>query len=198
MKIYKIAKDSKEDKPENYNEMKAWFEKRTKNHIEMVQKWCKKIEEYDNRFKGLVEQAKDHDASKFKDPEADPYVYTTWKYKCKDDGVKFECPEGMDEKMDEVTEHHILSNAHHPEHWCGRKKNLINKKDRDKPPSEIVDATKMPDMDIAEMLADWMSVSEEKGTQPKAWADKNVNIRWKFTNEQKDLIYELIKNVWKG
>ena len=29
----------------------------------------------------------------------------------------------------------------------------------------------------------------------KEWADKNVNIRWKFTDKQKDLIYELIEVV---
>ena len=60
----------------------------------------------------------------------------------------------------------------------------------------MVDATKMPDLDLAEMIADWLAVSEERGTDPKDWADKNVNIRWKFDDEQKDLIYELIEKIW--
>lgn len=194
MKIFKIA----ETKPDNYQEMKDWFEKRTDKHIKLVQKYCKKMEEYDSeKFKGLVESAKVHDQSKFQDPEVEPYIYTTWKYKCKDDGTKFECPEDIADKMDEATEYHILNNSHHPEYWCGRKTNLINKKDRDKPPSEIVDATKMPDLNIAELVCDWCAVSAERGNTPKAWADKNVNIRWKFTDKQKDLIYELIDEIWE-
>jgi hypothetical protein len=51
----------------------------------------------------------------------------------------------------------------------------------------------MPNMDIAEMAADWMAMSEEKGTEPKDWADKNVNVRWNFTPKQVDLIYELLE-----
>ena len=37
------------------------------------------------------------------------------------------------------------------------------------------------------------SMSEEKGGEPKKWADDNVNVRWKFTDDHKDLIYELIE-----
>jgi len=158
MKIYKLAKS------DEYDEMLAWFKKRTEMHINLVQKYCKKIEEYDDKFKGLVEQAKDHDASKFEDPEIDPYVYVTWQYYCKDHDRKFEAPEGMDDEMNKATNHHVRSkkNRHHPEAHCDKEVGLINRKDRDKPPSEMVDATKMPDMDIAEMCADWKSVSEAK------------------------------------
>jgi len=76
--------------------------------------------------------------------------------------------------------------------------NLINKNNRDEPiGGKIIDATKMKDLDIAEMVADWLSMSEEKNSKPKGWADKNVNVRWKFTDEQKDLIYEIIDGVWE-
>jgi len=189
MRIYKIA--------ENYKEMLDWFKKRTNKHIELVQKYCKKIQDYDNdRFKGLVEKAKNHDASKFEDPEIEPYVYITWKYKCKDDGIKFEAPEDIDKKMNEATNHHVLHNDHHPEKWSGRKQDVINEENRDKP-KELIDATKMPDLALGEMCADWCSVSEERNNSPKSWADKNINIRWKFTDEQKKLIYEVIKAVWE-
>ena len=183
-------------KAEDYQKMRDWFEKRTNKHISMVQKYCKKIEEYDDKFEGLVEQAEDHDRSKFEDPEVEPYVYTTWKYKCKDDGIEFECPKDMEEKMKESTEHHIKNNSHHPEFHCDKETDLINENDRDKPPDEMIDATKMSELDIGEMCADWMSVSEERGNTPKSWADKNVNVRWKFTDDQKDLIHELIEKIW--
>ena len=180
---------------EDYDRMKDWFEKRTNKHIKSVQDYCEKIADYDpERFGKLVDQAKDHDASKFKDPEIEPYVYVTWGYKCKDDNVDWEAPVGMDEKMNDATTHHVLKNSHHPEYHAGEDSDVINKEDRDNPVRDkIIDGTKMPDLDIAEMVADWCSVSEERGNHPKDWADKNVNKRWKFTDKQKDLIYELIE-----
>lgn len=194
MKIYKMAVE----RPDNYTDMEDWFNKRTRKHIAAVQKFCKKIAEYDSaRFSELLEKMEVHDKSKFEDPEIDPYIYTTWKYKCKDDGVDFECPKDIEDQMDEATEHHIKNNSHHPEFHCDKETDLINKDDRDKPPEEMIDATKMPDIDIAEMMADWMAVSEERGNSPKGWADKNVNVRWKFDDKQKDLIYELIDEVWE-
>ena len=60
----------------------------------------------------------------------------------------------------------------------------------------MVDASEMTRLDIAEMVCDWCAVSEERGNTPKSWADKNVNVRWEFTDEQKDLIYELIDGIW--
>jgi len=191
MKIYKIS--------ENFQEMKEWFEKRTNNHIALVQKWCNKIENYDpERFKGLVERSKTHDQSKFEEPEMTPYIYTTWQYKCKDDGKEYNPPQDTKDKMNEATFHHVKHNAHHPENHTDQTQNILNREDRDKPPETLVDATKMKDIDIGEMVADWFGMSDEKKSNPKDWADKNINIRWKFTDEQKDLIYELIEEVWDG
>lgn len=185
-------------KASNKDEMEKWFETRTNKHIERVQKYCKKIAEYDEkRFGNLIEQGKKHDESKLKNPERDPYVYVTWGYKCKDDGVKWSPPEDMDEKMNKATEHHVKNNRHHPEFHSDKEVNLINRNDRDKPPKELIDATKMPDLDIAEMCADWLSMSEEKGSNPRDWAKKNINVRWKFNKKQEDLIYELIENIWE-
>jgi len=179
-------------------EMRKFYEKRTKKHISLVQKYCKKIYEYDkDRFDGLIERGKVHDQSKYENPEKDLYIYITWDYKCKDDGVKFEIPEKIKDKMNNATNHHVKHNAHHPEyHFDDKESNLINREDRDKPPAKKIDATKMTDLDIAEMVADWLGMSEEKNSNPKDWADKNVNVRWKFTKKQKDLIYELIKEIW--
>jgi len=178
-------------------EMLEWFNQRTANHIKLVQKYCKKIEEYDpKRFEGLVERGKDHDQSKYKAPEHDPYVYITWRYKCKDDGKKLELTKAQEDAMNAASEHHIKNNPHHPEYHTDQEGELVNPKDRDKPPDKLIDATKMGKMDIAELCADWCAMSEERDGSPKAWADKNVNVRWKFTDAQKDLIYELIEEVF--
>lgn len=196
MKIIKIA-----NKSIITDEMREWFEERTKRHIAGVEKYCKKIMVKYPEFKGLGKRIGEHDQTKFVVPEIDPYILITWKYKCADDGTEWtewtewEVPEGLDERMNEATEHHINSNRHHPEFHASRR-GKINSRDRDAIPEEMVDATGMEDIDIAEMVADWCSVSEERGNSPRGWADKNVNKRWKFTDSQVDLIYELIDEIW--
>ena len=195
MNILKVADKSDDNLPE----MEDWFNKRTKNHIELVKKYCERIKEYgDGEFDELIERGKVHDNSKFEDPENKPYIYLTWNYKCKADGKKFEYPEGMEDRTIEATEHHIKNknNSHHPECHCNKKTNLINKENRDKVPEEMIDATKMKDMDLAEMCADWCAVSEERKTYPEDWANKNINKRWKFTKYQEALIYELLGAIW--
>ncbi len=69
---------------------------------------------------------------------------------------------------------------------------VINEEDRDEPPDDIIDATKMGDIDIIEMVADWCAMSEERGNHSKDWADKNVGVRWKFDKYQTEYIYRLI------
>jgi hypothetical protein len=182
-----------------YNIMRAWFYKRLRIHIEYVQKYCRKIEEYDAiRFEGLIKRGLIHDQNKYEDPEIEPYIFITWKYKCKENGFDFVLSEDMQAKAVMATEHHVNNNSHHPEFHCSRCNNIINRANRDEPPDEIIDATGMPVFDIAEMVADWMAVSEEKGNCPIDWADRNVNKRWKFDADQVRLIYELINVIWLG
>jgi len=179
-------------------DIKPHFEKRTKRHIELTQKFCKKIDRaFSKQFEGIVERGEQHDQSKYGKEELDPYIWLTWEYKCKDDGVECKMPQGMKEKIHAATEHHIRSNAHHPEFHVPKGQFAgINKKDRDKPPGKLIDATAMTDLDIAEMVADWCAMSEERGSTPRSWANQNVNVRWKFTPKQEKLIYKLIKAVW--
>jgi hypothetical protein len=179
------------------DEMIDWFNKRTTSHIDLVKKYAKKIEEYNpKRFKGLIKQTEDHDKLKFEEPERTPYIKLSWKHK-QDNYKSYKKPGTInDEEINNATLHHILNSPHHPEAWQNKKDGLVNKDNRDKPPKEIVDATKMPDINIAEMLADWMAMSEElKKNTTKEWADQNIGVRWKFTDDQKDLIYELIDNI---
>ena len=179
-------------------EMTDWFEKRTKNHIKLVQKYAEIISKNFPQYKELIAITEKHDKSKFEDPEFHPYIYTTWQYKLKGEGRNFVISDFMLEKMNNATNHHVKNNKHHPEFWTDNKEeNLINKDDRDKKSDKIVDATKMKDIYIAEMCADWCAVSEERGSSPVDWADKNGNIRWKFTDKQKDIIYKILNAVWE-
>jgi len=200
---YKTAKENEEAEiitPAEFKKMEEWFNKRTKKHISLVEKYCKKINDFDeDRFGEIMEIVKTHDQSKFEEPEYTPYIYITWKYKCEADGKDFEIPEDMLDKTIEATEHHISDprNKHHPEAHNKKKTGLINKNDRDAKPEEMVDGTKMKNINIVEMVADWCAVSSERGSNPKDWADSNVNIRWKFNDDQKDLIYEIIDAIWE-
>ncbi len=179
--------------PKITKEMKDHHEKRTKTHIKRVQKYADKIEENYPEFKGLGDRAKDHDKSKFEEPEAEPYIWVNWKHKLQNEGKTFEVPKSILDKMHTATAHHVIHNKHHPECHCDRKTNLINKEDRNKPSSQIIDATKMDDMSIAEMAADWMAMGEELNNEAKDWADSNIGVRWNFTPEQTKLIYKLIE-----
>jgi len=175
------------------------FESRTKMHISYVGQYCRKIAKKFPEFEELNKRAEIHDKSKWKEPERMPYIWLTLKFKCQNEGGKFEDynpPEDIDAKITKASEHHVKTNSHHPEFHCKRKTNLVNKKSRDSKTSQIIDATKMPRLDIAEMVADWCGMAKELDDHPKDWADKNVNKKWKFTDEQKFLIYQLIEAVW--
>ena len=178
-------------------EMEKFFEERTARHIGLVQKYGQKIADLGEEFSELAEIVQQHDQSKLEEPERTPYVFVTWQYKCKDDGTEFNPPADIKEMMSKATEHHVKNNAHHPEFHSPQEVDLINREDRDKPPEEMVDANQMPSLAISEMVADWCAMSEEKGNTPMEWADKNVNVRWKFTEDQKNLIYDLMSKVWE-
>lgn len=195
MKITKVS-----DNKEITKEMEDWFITRTDKHVSLVQKYAKKIEEAFPNLKGLVEQASTHDDTKYDEPEKTPYIFITWQYKMKDDGKEWKAPDDIKDMMNKATNHHVTSqkNRHHPESTCGKKTGLINRENRDAPPSGLVDGTKMNDIDIGEMCADWMSMSEEKGSTPQSWAKKNINIRWKFDEKQVELINKILDEVWDG
>lgn len=172
-----------------------WFEKRTQAHIKLVQEYAKCVFAYDPlKFEDILENVKTHDASKFEEPQREPYIWITDKYKCESEGLDFDPPEGMEDQMHDATERHVKSEPHHPEYFSDQT-DVINKEDRDEV-KEVIDATKMPDIFIGEMICDWCAVSEERHNTPKKWADKNIDKRWKFTPEQKVLIYDLIDAIW--
>lgn len=177
--------------------MKEWYYERTNAHIGRVTKYAHKIADHYPEFKKLKEIVKDHDQTKFRAPEYIPYVFITWDYRCKREGEPFEVPQKIRDQMNDATEHHILNNKHHPEYWDKNfDPSMLNREDRDAVPETPVDASKMPDIYVAELCADWMGMSEELGTKPHDWAKKNVNVRWNFTDDQVKLIYDILDNIW--
>jgi len=182
-------------------EMKDWFKERTDKHIESVQKNWRSL--YDTKFQKYLNELDDpeehilkHDASKYKNPELDGYIFITWKYKQEAEGKKYDIPDDMKQKATDVTNIHVFGNSHHPVYWDDSKTpedNVINDKDRDKAvEGESVDATSMPNWAIVEMMCDHFAVSQERGTSLRKWEDDNIGTRWKFNKKQTKLIYDLV------
>ena len=52
----------------------------------------------------------------------------------------------------------------------------------------------MPDLDVAEMVADWQAMSEELQTNTaREWYDKQEGVRWRFSETQKKLIDKVLQ-----
>ena len=175
--------------------MDSWFEERTHRHIGLVQGAIAKIVKAYPEFDELVEIGKHHDEGKFKDPEREPYVSLTWRHKMEAEndefdpinGKGYQTP-GMLDKEDEndATLHHITSHSHHPEYWV--------KDEADAESTRAVDASPMPDIAIAEMVADWAAMSEEiQKNTAREWYDSVKMTRWNFSDHQDQLIDKLIK-----
>lgn len=174
-------------------EKESFFKTRTANHIKSVQEWAEKIIGHYPEFDHLRYRCSVHDQSKFEEPEYAPYLEVTWHYKCKAEGVDYP----LDHDAHLATYHHIKNNPHHPEyHDENATLECLRSDNRDKPADYMVDGTKMPDVDIMEMVADWCAVATERGTNPFEWAKMNINVRWKFSRFQEDFIYEILEKIW--
>jgi hypothetical protein len=174
------------------NPEEKWFEERTNHHISLVQAAAQKIADagiVDGN--ALMAQVANHDASKLVEPERTPYIAITWRHKMDDEqggydpinAKGYQTP-GMLSKEDEnaAALHHVTTNSHHPEAHV--------------PPQEkgkIIDAASMPEIDIAEMVADWQAMAEElQKNTARQWYEKQNNVRWHFSNEQNVLIDKLL------
>lgn len=166
--------------------MKEHFRKRTDMHIRLFQKYFKRIINLNPKLQAIESRLQTHDRSKYVEPEYIPYVYLTWDYKCKREGVDYKIPKKIQKKLNKAIYHHIITNKHHPEAWHPFWKM-----------GEIVNAESMSIIYIMEMMADWCAVSEEKGTDPFDWLAMNVGKRWTFTDEQVKLMIRLLQKIWK-
>jgi hypothetical protein len=159
-------------------EMCAFYEHRTKEHIERVRKCLAlmaAVTEYDEE---LLERAKGHDASKFSDEERIPYVWLTEHHRCRRTGVPFEYPEGIAERVKRAIHHHVTTNRHHPEFHA--------------------DPNDMSEVDLIEMICDWTAMAQEFGEEKgsaRAWADKTVGRRVAFSPDKQQFIYQMIERL---
>jgi hypothetical protein len=178
------------------DEMITYFIKRTKYHTYLVHKYLTEIMNFqlpgiDNKI--LDEERMEHDESKFDTPELIPYLLLTWRYLKRETDKNFDYPKNIQDQITKMTEHHVRNSKHHPEYWTKSKVPLINPNNRDAPPDEKINCYEMPLSYVACMVADWKAMSEEKETDAREWADKNIDVRWLFSDKQKELIYNILE-----
>jgi hypothetical protein len=179
---------------------KRFFLQRTSRHVERVKQAARMIVQAYPQFIGLLKNVETHDRSKFEAPEHAPYVNITWRHKQEKDRGQFDSLKGNGyqdpghlEDPDEngATVHHITTNPHHPEFWS-RDRVLLNKSDRSKL-NQPVDVRDMPDLYVAEMVADWQAMAWELGNDAREWFNKQNGNRWEFSDHQVELIDKLLK-----
>ena len=161
--------------PEPTPEMIAFFEQRTHEHIERVRHCLSVMASVSEYADELRERARIHDASKFGTEERIPYIWLTEFHRCRYSGESFSYPEGMAEQVRAAIEHHVKTNRHHPEFHP--------------------DPNDMTDVDLIEMVCDWMAMSQEfhqDGGSARGWADKTIGDRVKFNDEKRAFVYQMI------
>lgn len=150
----------------------TYFVTRTEQHIKRVRNNLIRIY---NAIAGLdrdkiLEKYENHDQTKYSLDEYEGYVLTTEKYR---PGSDFKPTAEQQQLMDEAWEHHKTHNRHHPEFFGD---NLAD----------------MEKEDLAEMVADWAAMSQEKGDSLVAWAKKVLAERFKFTEDQQEFIWKCV------
>jgi len=144
----------------------------------------------------LFLELREHDATKFKDPQYKAYIEISWSYYQQLDlGKAYPLDQVF---QSNATIHHIISEKHHPEYWDPlflKHGNKFNTTNRDGLPDTPTDASLMPLTWVAVMVCDWMAISQERNTSIYAWADKTVDKRWLFTPEQKEVLFATIDHL---
>ena len=161
-------------------EMVAFFERRTREHIDRVTRNLTVLAKLPGYPKEIVSRGKIHDASKFAPPERLPYIWLTEFHRGRQTGEAFTYPAGIEEQVKAAIQHHLTTNRHHPEFHASP------------------DA--MSDVDIIEMVCDWTAIAQERGENggsARQWADNNVGDqkRFKFSEAKKQFIYRVIDDL---
>ena len=169
-------------------DMISFYEKRTKKHISLVDKYCikasKVLEELSQRERfSILSAGKTHDNSKYSKEEREPYILLTHKYRMLAQDEKISLTEEQKKGISDAIDHHYSVNNHHT-HYYGK----IGDKG---------DGRKMGKVALIEMLCDWCAMSEEKDGNPIEWGRTNIKKRFIFTEDQKNLIFQILPKLWK-
>lgn len=160
----------------NTAENREKFVTRTQNHINLVNKYAKKV------------------GYKFPDHDSEKITKLVNSY-CLFVIPNTERTDAEKAVLGAATLLHVLQNPHHPEFWTETSLDGFTRENFT--PNGPVEATKMPEIALIEMVADWCAVAEEKGTNtPLEWFERVNGKRWIFTNKQQEVIKDLISQMW--
>lgn len=139
----------------------------------------------------LIQRGKQHDLSKYSEPEKIAYIYLNWKFdQEKTYSKKYQYPEGMEEIVKKAIQHHYQHNSHHSEFYCYKEDGT---REDDKKRIKVL-LKNMNDVDLLEMVADWMAISQEYKTKCTDYAIATIgdDKAKPFTEEQKIKIFKWI------
>ena len=161
-------------------EMVVFFERRTREHIDLVHRNLAALAELPEYSEEIVDRGEIHDASKFIPPERLPYIWLTEFHRRRQNDEVFTYPEGVEEQVQAAVRHHVTSNRHHPEFH--------------------VSPDEMSDTDIIEMVCDWTAIAQELGGMEgsaRPWADRTIGNRehFNFGEVKKQFIYRVIDDL---
>lgn len=157
------------------NEMKEHFYIRMNKHIDLVNYFANK----------LSLSFPNHDKDKFSEQCLNTQIIFSW---CKKNNIPLPSKDELD--IDYYTLRHIMTQKHHPEYYVTNKRLLVGFT-RNKPTYNLP-CQNMERDSLIEMCCDWCAMSKEFHNTPHSWANKTVNKRWLFTEEQTKLIYEIL------
>ena len=159
-------------------EMIAFYERRTREHIDRVRNCLSLIAASTDFKEELIARGVAHDASKFGPEERVPYIWLTEFHRCRRDGKLFQYPNGIEAQIHLAVAHHLQSNRHHPE-FHGNPNDMTK-------------------VDLIEMVCDWTAMAQEfgqDGGSARGWANKTIGYRVHFNDENRSFVYEVIQQL---
>lgn len=153
--------------------MVAFFETRTREHIDRVGRCLETVAGGHSLGRELRARIPIHDASKHGPHERQPYIWLTEFHRCRRSGEPFSYPPGVAEQVARAVRHHVTHNRHHPEYHAHP------------------DA--MSEVDLIEMVCDWtaMAIEYEEGSA-RGWADRTVGSRLVLAPANVAIVYDAI------
>jgi hypothetical protein len=169
------------------------FEKKHKEHIDLVKKYAKKLVKTFTSFSELIVFVEVHDQDKIDNPILKRnFAILSFINGCKAENINIDT-KAYEEDIKESIFLHQTTSYHHPEFWdISYKKENVIYFNNNKENSYIVNAELMDDISIAEMVCDWMARSEENKINIDKFIKENINIRWKFSDHQLYLIKSFV------
>jgi hypothetical protein len=169
------------------------FEKKHKEHIDLVKKYAKKLVKTFTSFSELIVFVEVHDQDKINNLVLKRnFAISSFINECKINGISIDTKTYEEDIKSSIFLHQSTS-YHHPEFWdINYKEENIVYFNENKKNNYIVDAELMDDISIAEMVCDWMAKSEETKKNIDEFIKENINIRWKFSDHQLYLIKSFV------